>query len=314
MEGKTQQEAAAIAGMSERSARKWEAGPLPSGTKKPRTWRTRSDPFVDVWEGDLVPLLQRDEKGVLQAPTLMEVLQERYPERFVDAQVRTLQRRLRDWRAIHGPEKEVFFEQVHPPGHEAAFDFTNCTELGVTVGGEVLEHLLFELVLSFSSWTWVDLAFGETFEALLAGLQGALWALDGVPEIVRSDNLSAATHELRNARGRALTKRFRAVLDHYALRSTRIQPGESHENGVAEQRHFRTKHAVAEALVIRGSREFESVEAYLTFVRAVVDHHRPNRRAALQIQAAHPVSGTNPAVNRRWPCRRSAGPGGGARA
>ncbi|HTP25422.1 MAG TPA: IS21 family transposase, partial [Anaeromyxobacteraceae bacterium] len=145
----------------------------------------------------------------------MEVLQERYPERFVDAQVRTLQRRLRDWRAIHGPEKEVFFEQVHPPGHEAAFDFTNCTELGVTVGGEVLEHLLFELVLSFSSWTWVDLAFGETFEALLAGLQGALWALDGVPEIVRSDNLSAATHELRNARGRALTKRFRAVLDHY---------------------------------------------------------------------------------------------------
>ena len=91
--------------------------------------------------------------------------------------------------------------------------------------------------------------------------------MDGVPEIVRSDNLSAATHELRNARGRALTKRFRAVLDHYGLRSTRIQPGESHENGVAEQRHFRTKHAVAEALVIRGSREFESVEAYLTFGR-----------------------------------------------
>ena len=117
MEGKTQQAAAAAAGMSERSARTWEEGPLPCETKKPRTWRTRVDPFVEVWERDLVPLLERDEKGVLQATTLLDVLQERYAGRFADGQVRTLQRRLRDWRAISGPEKEVFFEQVHVPGH-----------------------------------------------------------------------------------------------------------------------------------------------------------------------------------------------------
>jgi len=141
MEGKTQQTAAAAAGMSERSARKWETGPLPSETKEPRTWRTRLDPFAEVWERDLVPLLERDDQGVLQATTLMEVLQERYGSRFPDGQVRTLQRRLRDWRAIHGPEKEVFFEQVHIPGREAAIDFTHGTELGVTVRGALFVHL-----------------------------------------------------------------------------------------------------------------------------------------------------------------------------
>jgi len=287
MEGKTQQTAAAAAGMSERSARNWETGPLPSETKKSRTWRTRLDPFAEVWERDLVPLLERDDKGVLQATTLMEVLQERYGSRFADGQVRTLQRRLRDWRAIHGPEKEVFFEQVHIPGREAAIDFTHGTELGVTVRGALFVHLLFEFVLSFSGWTWVCLAFAETFEALVFGLQGALWDLGGVPESVRSDNLSAATHELRLTGGRELTKRFKVILDHYGLRSTRISPGESHENGVVEQRHFRTKQAIAEALVVRGSRDFDSPNAYAAFVRDVVDRgHNRKVADALEVERA----------------------------
>jgi len=190
-----------------------------------------------------------------------------------------LQRRLRDWRAIHGPEKEVFFEQVHVPGREAAFDFTHATELGVTVRGTLLVHLLFEFVLSFSGWTRVSLAYAETFEALVAGLQGALWDLGGAPEVVRSDNLSAATHELRLTGGRELTKRFQAILDHYGLRSTRISPGESHENGVVEQRHFRTKQAIAEALVVRGTRDFDSTKAYSAFVRDVIDRGH-NRKVA----------------------------------
>jgi DNA-binding XRE family transcriptional regulator len=317
MEGKTQQAAAAAAGMSERSARKWEAGPLPTEAKGPRMWRTRPDPFAEVWERDLVPLLERDEKGVLQATTLLEVLQERHAGRFVDAQVRTLQRRLRDWRAIHGPEKEVFFEQVHVPGREAAIDFTHGTELGVTVRGMLLVHLLFEFVLSFSGWTWVCLAFAETFEALVAGLQGALWDLGGVTEVVRSDNLSAATHELKLTGGRELTKRFQAVLDHYGLRSTRIRPGESHENGVVEQRHFRTKQAIAEALVVRGSREFDSADAYAAFVRDVVDRSHNRKvvdalaveRDALQPLPPAPVpsySTYRPQV-RRWSTIRVGG-------
>jgi hypothetical protein len=119
----------------------------------------------------------------------------------------------------------VFFEQVPEPGREAAVDFTNCNELGVTVAGRTFPHLLFHFVLSFSGWTWVTLAFSETFEALVRGVQQALWALDGAPAVLRSDNLSAATHELKQTGGRTLTERFKAVLDHYGMTSTRINPG-----------------------------------------------------------------------------------------
>ena len=127
------------------------------------------------------------------------------------------------------------------------------------VAGEPFPHLLFEFVLSASGWRYAQVAFGETFEALVDGLQRALWALGGAPEIVRSDNLSAATHELRQSGGRVLTERFAAVLGYYGLRSTRIHPGASHENGVVEQAHERLKSVLTQALVVRGSRDFRSL-------------------------------------------------------
>lgn len=286
MEGKTQEAAAAAAGMSVRSARTWESGSLPSHAKRVRTWRTRSDPFAEVWKFEVVPLLERDEKGELEATTLFGVLEEREPGRFEAGQVRTLQRRVRDWRAIHGPEREVFFEQVHPPGREAQLDFTHATELDVTIAGRLLVHLFFELVLTFSGWRFVQIAFGETFEALVSGLQAALWTLGGVPEVARHDNLSAATHELRLSGGRTLTRRFQAVLEHYGLRSTRIRPGEAHENGVAEQSHDTLKSALRQALVVRGSHEFATVDAYLGFVAGVVG--RLNERVATRLAEERP--------------------------
>ena len=118
----------------------------------------------------------------------------------------------------------------------------------MTIAGAPLPYLLFEFVLSYSGWRWVAVAFGETFEALVAGLQGAVWALGGVPTVLRSDNLSAATHELKHSSGRDLTTRFRAVLEHYGMRSSRITPGRAHENGVAEQAHRRLKAVVAQAI------------------------------------------------------------------
>jgi hypothetical protein len=309
MEGKTQQAAAAAAGMTVRTARTWQAGALPSATKRPRHWRTRADPFCEAWERDVVPLLVADQARVLQATTMLDVLDERYPGKFGHGQLRTLQRRIGEWRALHGPDKEVFFEQVHVPGREAACDFTQCTEVGVTIGGRLLEHLLFELTLSFSKWRWLCVAFGETFEALVAGVQGATWDLGGVPEILRSDNLSAATHDLKDG-GRSLTARFRAVLDHYGMRSTRIRPGEAHENGVAEKSHHLTKSAIEQALVVRGSRDFSSVLEYERFARSVVDrtHNRhvmaklAEERAALRPLPATrlPDYTTYDAVVRRW--------------
>jgi len=292
MKGKTQKAAAAAAGMSERSARTWQKGQLPSEAKEPRWWRTHKDVFADVWDEHVVALLQRDEKTELEAKTILEVLKEKFPEQFNDGHLRTLQRRVRDWRALHGPEKEVMFPQEHVPGREAAVDFTHGTELGVTIRGVLFVHLLFELVLSYSGWTWICVAFGETFEALITGIQEAFWSLKGLTIVVRSDNLSAATHELPTG-GRSLTKRFKAFLDHYDLKSTRIEPYEAHENGVVEQRHHRTKSAIAQALIIRGSKDFDSVEEYEAFAREAIERTHnskiPDDRMATERAALRPL-------------------------
>ena len=282
MSGKTLAAAAAAAGMSERAARQWQSGALPSTAKAPRTWRTREDPFAEVWASEVVPQLVADTDGRLQVLALFKALCRRHPGRFQPGQLRTLQRRVREWRVADGPDREVYFEQVAVPGREAAFDFTDASDLGVTIRGVVFPHLLFEWVLSYSKWTYVTLAVSETFEALVAGLQGALWTLGAVPAVLRHDNLSAATHELKRSGGRQLTVRFQQVLDHYGLDSSRIQPGKPHENGVAEQAHFRTKTAIEQALLLRGDRDFVDESAYLGFVRAVVDEER-NRPAASRL-------------------------------
>ena len=284
MEGKTQQAAAASAAMSERSARKWQSGAFPSESKKARRrWRSRPDPFAEVWESDVVPLLRTDPEGELSATTILEWLDERHPGRFGRSQLRTLQRRMRDHRALHGPDREVYFQQDHPSGREAQVDFTHCSGLGVTIGGESFRHLLFHLVLSHSGWSYAEVCFGETFAALVKGLQGALWELGGVPRVVRTDNLSAATHDLRNSRGRAVNARYEAVLTHYGVEATRTNPRSSHENGVVEQGHRRLKNAIAQALILRGSRDFESGDEYRQFVRGVVD--RRNRLVDSKLKA-----------------------------
>ena len=287
MTGKTMAAAAAAAGMSERTARTWQSGPLPSQVARERTWRTRPDPFAEVWACEIEPRLRADREGRLQALTLFTWLSEQYPGRFPAGQLRTLQRRVRAWRAVHGPEQEVFFEQTAVPGREAALDFTDGRELAVTIAGEPFAHLWFEWVLSFSGWTYTELAPSESFEALVSGLQGAAWTLGAVPQVVRHDNLSAATHELKRSGGRQLTSRFRAVLDHYGLRSSRIQPRHAHENGVVEQAHFRTKTAIDQALLLRGSRDFADEDAYIAFVREVIERRR-NRPAAERLAEERP--------------------------
>lgn len=311
MEGKTQEAAAAAAGMSVRTARTWETGPLPSGSQERRWWRTRADPFDGIWESEVVPLLVEDPKGKLQAKTILEELIARHPGEFAEGQLRTLQRRVRDYRALQGPDREVFFEQEHVPGREAAFDFTHMDDLGVTIAGQAFSHLLFVMKLSFSGWTFACLALGETFEAMVHGIQEGLRKLDGVPSVLRSDNLSAATHELKGGGGRGLTKRYQALLEHYGLRSTRIRPGMPNENGVAEKAHHLLKTAIEQALLLRGQRDFADLSAYVAFLDGVLAKHNGKQRVVerLAIERNHlgalpktnvPEYTTYEATVRRW--------------
>jgi hypothetical protein len=261
--------------MSEPTARKYRrAGKPPSRLLRPHTWRTRADPFEEVWP-EVERLLERD--AGLQAKTVFAELVRRHPGRFEAGQLRTLQRRFRDWRALQGEEQEVYFSQRHEPGEQSQSDFTDMRGLKVTIAGVPFMHLLYHFVLTYSNWESVTLCFTETFEALIEGLQEALWRLGGVPAEHRTDNLSAATHELSKSRGRGYTERYRGLLEYYGMRASRITPGRAHENGDVESSNGGLKNAIDQRLRLRGSREFFSEQAYREFLDGLVGERNAGR-------------------------------------
>jgi hypothetical protein len=272
--GKSLKVAAMRAGMDEKTARKYrESAKLPSEREDwPRIWRTREDPFAAVW--DEVRELVELSPG-LHAKTVLAWLQRKYPGRFPDGQLRTLQRRLRQWRATSGPAKEVFFAQTHHPGRLAASDFTHMGSLGVTLGGQPFDHLVYHFVLTYSNWETASVCFSESFESLSEGLQQALWELDGVPQRHRSDRMSAAVNNLSDRK--EFTRRYQALMDHYGLTMEKINPREAHENGDAEQSHNRFKQAVDQALQLRGGRDFADRTAYDRFLREVLGQRNSSR-------------------------------------
>ena len=270
--------AAIRAGMSENTARRYRTGPLPSQRPVPRAYRTRPDPFAAIWPEIEALLVQAPG---LEAVTIFETLRARPDLVLADGQLRTLQRRIRRWRATHGPEREVMFPQIHRPGEYAQSDFTSMRALAITLNREPFDHLFYHFVLPHSNWETGVICASESFETLVAGLQAALWELGRVPAIHRTDNLSAATHALR-AGGRTFNERYRQVLDHYGMRPDANTPGRGHENGDVEQAHHRFKRAVAQALLLRGSRDFASQAHYAAFLRDLVVSRNRGRHEKLQ--------------------------------
>lgn len=218
---KTLAQAAAKAGMDEKTARKYlRLGKPPSQLRKVRGYRTRKDNFAGVWR-ELEELLER-EPG-LEALTLMEHLCRQYPGQFQMSQLRTLQRQVKRWRALTGPEREVYFPQDHPPGRQGQSDFTHMKELCVTIAGQPFDHLFYHFTLVFSNWETGTICFAESFESLAEGLQNALWELGGVPAEHRTDNLTAAI--IRLGKRDELTAPYRGLMDHYGLRASHNSPG-----------------------------------------------------------------------------------------
>lgn len=284
-QGITTVTAAAKAGMSEPTARKYaRLGRAPSAVKTPHTWRTRPDPFAEVWVE--VEALLRQDAG-LQAKTVWGELNERYPGRFSVGTLRTLQRRFNVWRAKSGPDREVYFPQAHVPGEQAQSDFTDMRKLGVRIAGEAFPHLLYHFVLTYSNWESASICPSESFESLSAGVQTALWRLGGVPVEHRTDNLSAATHELVESRGRDFTVRYRELIDHYGLRATRNFPGNAHENGDVESSNGGLKMAVDQRLRLRGSRDFATRQDYESFLDACVTARNATRRERIAEERGH---------------------------
>lgn len=263
-EGMTKEKAAAKTGMDPKTARKYrKAKKLPSEMKKPHTWQKRDDPFEEVWPWCKEQL---DINPSIYAKTLFDELQRRYPGKFQNGQLRTLQRRAKAWRATEGPAKEVYFAQKHEPGDLAASDFTHADELGVTIQGQPFDHLLYHFTLTYSNWEWAVICHSESMEALSEGLQESLWQLGGVPARHRTDQMSAAVNHLGGRRGE-FTARYKALMAHFGLQMQKTQSESPHENGDIEKRNGDFKNRIKQALMLRHSKDFKSVEAYKNFLQ-----------------------------------------------
>jgi Mu transposase, C-terminal domain len=282
--GVSQERAAARAGMSERTARKYEkARQLPSQLKRPHDWNTRTNPFEQDWSW-VVSELERD--PALQGSTLFALLCERHPGRYRPTQVRTLQRHIATWRATHGPERDVIFEQCHTPGERAQSDFTHMDDLQVTIADHPFPHMVFHLVLTYSNVEAVTICFSESFEALAEGIEQCLWSIGGVPQQHRTDHLTAAIRRKTSKEREDFTKRYQALMAHYGMQPTWNNAGIAHENGDVEQSHHRFKQAVDQALRVRGSRAFPSRAAYEHFLQDLVCKRNQTRAARFVTEKA----------------------------
>ena len=275
---KTKSIAAAKAGMDEKTARKYiKSGQLPSECKKDHTWLTRKDPFEDEW------IRIKQMLGInprLEARTIFEYLQREKPGKYSDGQLRTLQRRIKIWRATEGPPKEIYFPQKHYPGRLCASDFTNMSPLGITIGKESFKHLIYHFVLTYSNWETGTICFSESFESLSEGLQNALWELGGVALKHRTDRLTAAVHKECNPE--EFTQRYKELLQHYNLQGDKIRAGKANENGDIEQRHNRFKNAVDQSLLLRGNRDFQDREEYEEFLKKLFNQLNAGRQDRLR--------------------------------
>ena len=279
--GRNQVQSADGADISTRTARRLD-GEGRAATA-PRAYRTRVDSFALVWSSEIEPLLRRDAR--LKAVTLFADLQQRHPGRFRDGQVRTLERQVRQWRAIAGPSRPVMFPQEHPPGWQALLDFTDCTALAVTIAGEAMPHRLGHVCCPHSGWQFAQVILGgESYPALAETLRLAFDELGGVPQTLRTDSLSAAYRNLRQQED--LTVRFAALCQHYGCVPTRNTLGIAHENGAVESPNGHLKDRLDQALRLRGERDFASLDDYRTFVIAIVAVANASRAPAIASERA----------------------------
>jgi len=273
--------AAMRADMCRQTASKYlAAGKLPSELKRDRDWRTRLDPFVDVWP-EIRAMLEKTPE--LQAKTLFEHVCREHPGKFSEGQLRTLQRHIRRWRATAGPAQEVFFPQVHHPGRRLALDFTHMNALCITIRGEPFAHLLCHCVLTYSNWEWATICFSESLASLRDGLQVTLFRLGHVPEELWTDHSTAATHQPvgENATKREFNRRYLDICAHFGISPRVIGVDEPNENGDVESLNGALKNRLDQHLLLRGSRDFDSREEYRECLETVLNRANEPRRERL---------------------------------
>jgi transposase InsO family protein len=272
--------AAAKAGFSTSTAYRIEQDPRPPSQKISPRGRRRPDPLAGIWDSEVVPMLKA-------APSLRSVavfaeMRRRHPD-LSEKVRRTLERRIRAWRAVNGQDQDVILRQEHEPGRMGLSDFTDMADAAVSIAGQPLEHRLFHFRLAYSGWQHAHVILGgESFVALAEGLQNALRSLGGAPADHRSDSLSAAFRNLDRDAAEDLTGRYEELCRHYGMVPSRNNRGVAHENGSIESPHGHLKRAIGDALLLRGSRDFPDLSDYRRFIDEVVAQQ--NTRLAKEIE------------------------------
>ena len=260
--------AAMKADMDVKTARRYiRAGKGPQEMKQPHTWRTRADPVEAVW-----PQAQRmlEEAPELEAKMLFEHLMAQRPGGVDGRALRTFQRRVTQWRLRHGPPKEVCFAQVREPGASLQFDWTHANELGITIAGQSYPHQLAHAILPYSNWEWAIPCQTESVLSLKLGVQEAYWQLGGVTIELQTDQSSTATHRLQSGKSeRGFNEEYLALCTHLGVRPRTIAVKCPNQNGDIESAQGHLKRRLKQHLLLRGSGDFASVEAYAAFVAKV---------------------------------------------
>lgn len=271
------------AGMHRNTGRRYlEAEGLPSEMKSPRTWRTRPDPFTEDWEEIATRLEGAPE---LEAKALFEDLMERKPGRYDEGHLRSFQRRIKQWRAQHGPAREIFLPQNHRPGEAMQTDFTCGTNLRIRIAGEAFEHLLCQSVLPYSNWQSVVICRSESMLALRDGIQTAVFRLGRVPQWHQTDNSTSATHDLRTGK-RGFNVEYEELMAHLGMKPRTIAIGASNQNGDVEAFNGVLKRRLEQHLLLRGSRDFAVLDDYDSFIGTVIDRANDSRSAWLAEELA----------------------------
>ncbi len=271
--------AAAKASLSRSTGYRIEADPaLPSQTNLSRGSR-RPDTLAGIFDEEVVPMLEKTPE--IRPIAVFDELLRRHPLLGTGVR-RTLERRMSAWRLQPGSDQPVIFRQNHVPGRMGLSDFTHMNQAGVTVAGQLLEHMLYHFRLVCSGFAHAHVILGgESFVALAVGLQNALWSLCGAPLEHRSDSLSAAFKNLNAEFEKDLTQRYEALCVHYGM-----TPGGAHENGSIESSHGHLKRAINDALLLRGSADFADLDAYRAFIDLIVGRHNARRDKSIDSERA----------------------------
>lgn len=268
------------------TARKYlKAGQPPAQLQAKHTWRTRADPLDKVWDAAASMLQDAPE---LEAKTVFEYFLARPDSGLDESHLRSFYRRVRHWRATEGPEREVFFAQEHKPGELMQLDWTYAKELRVSIQGDELDHLFCQCVLPYSNWQWATRCISESFLSLVGGFQAAMGQLGKCPPCLGTDNTSAATHELTQVPGRprGYNPEYLELCSHYDLTPLTINVGCPNEHGDVESSNRHLKRRLDQHLILRGSRDFASLEDYDRFVEGVLRAANAKRRKRLAEELA----------------------------